>query len=129
MTSGSDQAVPRHSAMLAECCFLPDLTRFAVRRCAGPGPQRHASGGVRERRPREGIQHCYSGLQVQGTASSPPSTAPKGYRGWVLPTPGPVFPAGPPVVAEMDERRLEPAGAVERLIVGVAVRCAAPTLE
>ena len=27
------------------------------------------------RGPREGIQPCWSGLQVQGTASSPPSTA------------------------------------------------------
>ncbi len=27
--------------------------------------------------PREGIQPCWSGLQVQGTASSPPSTAPR----------------------------------------------------
>ena len=37
---GSDQAVPRHPTIIAECCFLPDLTRFASRRCAGPGPQR-----------------------------------------------------------------------------------------
>ena len=37
---GSDQAVPRHPAITAECCFLPDLTRFTSRRCAGPGPQR-----------------------------------------------------------------------------------------
>src|SRR5258707_545720 len=39
------------------------------------------SGGVRERRPREGIQPCWSGLQVQGTASSPPSTARVSLRG------------------------------------------------
>src|SRR5450759_831194 len=37
---GSDQAVPRHPTSFAECCFLPDLTRFAIRRCAGPDPQR-----------------------------------------------------------------------------------------
>ena len=36
----SDQAVPRHPAISAECCFLPDLTRFTSHRCAGPGPQR-----------------------------------------------------------------------------------------
>src|SRR3990170_305996 len=36
----SDQAVPRHPTSFAECCFLPDLTRFAIRRCAGPDPQR-----------------------------------------------------------------------------------------
>ena len=40
---GSDQAVPRHPTIIAECCFLPDLTRFASRRCAGPGRQRHTS--------------------------------------------------------------------------------------
>ena len=33
-------------------------------------PLASANGG-----PREGIQPCWSGLQVQGTASSPPSTA------------------------------------------------------
>ena len=43
---GSDQAVPRHPTSFAECCFLPDLTRFAIRRCAGPDPQRRL-----ERRP------------------------------------------------------------------------------
>ena len=72
---GSDQAVPRHPAISAERCFLPDLTRFTRRRCAGPDPQRRAPRRLRERRPRVGIQPCWSGLQVQGTASSPPSTA------------------------------------------------------
>src|ERR1044071_10392613 len=43
---GSDQAVPRHPTRFAECCFLPDLTRFAIRRCAGPDPQHRL-----ERRP------------------------------------------------------------------------------
>src|SRR5262245_37531391 len=42
----SDQAVPRHPTSFAECCFLPDLTRFAIRRCAGPDPQHRL-----ERRP------------------------------------------------------------------------------
>src|SRR5512146_3588732 len=41
---GSDQAVPRHPSSFAECCFLPDLTRFAIRRCAGPDPQRRLEG-------------------------------------------------------------------------------------
>ena len=40
------------------------------------------SSGLRARGPWEGIQPCWSGLQVQGTASSPPSTAREGYRGW-----------------------------------------------
>src|SRR5829696_163797 len=44
--AGSDQAVPRHPTSFAECCFLPDLTRFAIRRCAGPDPQHRL-----ERRP------------------------------------------------------------------------------
>src|SRR4029078_7835473 len=33
------------------------------------------AAAVRGRNPRVGIQPCWSGLQVQGTASSPPSTA------------------------------------------------------
>ena len=33
------------------------------------------AAALERRRPRVGIQPCYSGLQVQGTASSPPSTA------------------------------------------------------
>src|SRR5689334_9223021 len=46
---GSDQAVPRHPTSFAECCFLPDLTRFAIRRCAGPDPRHRL-----ERRPPDG---------------------------------------------------------------------------
>ena len=39
----------------------------------------HRRAAFERRRPREGIQPCWSGLQVQGTASSPPSTAREGY--------------------------------------------------
>ena len=39
---GSDQADPRHPASSVYRCFLPDLTRFTRRRCAGPGPQRRS---------------------------------------------------------------------------------------
>src|SRR4029077_6443869 len=44
LEGGSDQAVPRHPTSFAECCFLPDLTRLAIRRCAGPDPQRRLEG-------------------------------------------------------------------------------------
>ncbi len=58
------------------CCFLPDLTGFVGLCCAGPECQHHlfrADPAVAK--PREGIQSRYSGLRVQGTANSPPSTA------------------------------------------------------
>ena len=38
---GSDQATLRHTGRSAESCFLPDLTRFAGLRCAGPDPRHH----------------------------------------------------------------------------------------
>jgi len=38
----SDQADPRHPAISVYRCFLPDLTRFTRRRCAGPDPQRRS---------------------------------------------------------------------------------------
>ena len=77
----SDQAVPRHPTSFAECCFLPDLTRFAIRRCAGPDPQHRL-----ERRPpgaetSRGNSALLERIAVQGTASSPPSTAREGYPG------------------------------------------------
>ena len=71
---GSSPADPRHTGGSAYRCFLPDLAGFADVRCVGPdllhrltapALNRAASG---EHRPR------YSGLRVQGTATSPSST-------------------------------------------------------
>jgi hypothetical protein len=58
----------------------PDTVRESPLRGTRPSTSREAAAS-RERRPRVGIQPCWSGLQVQGTASSPPSTAPRVYRG------------------------------------------------
>ena len=75
-SSGSSQVAPRHPKAVAYRCFLPDLTGFTDLRCVGPDFQRRAiSWEAEARRPRPGIQPRCSGLRVQGTASSPPSTA------------------------------------------------------
>jgi hypothetical protein len=45
-------------------------------RCAGPRCQHHLlKADLTAMGPRKGIQPRYSGLRVQGTATSPPSTA------------------------------------------------------
>ena len=38
--SRSDQACPRRTSEISECCFLPDLTRFENADRAEPDPQR-----------------------------------------------------------------------------------------
>ncbi len=66
----------RHTALSAKCCFRQDLTWFTASDCTGPGDQHSfmksgsAVFGLRTR-----IRPCYSGLQVQGTATSPLSAA------------------------------------------------------
>ena len=86
----SGQADPRHLGETAERCFLPDLTRFAGSQCAEPDRQRC----VREPRPRKtrpsgGVRPRYSGLRVQGTASSPPSATGPGDGTRSVAVPGP----------------------------------------
>ncbi|AOM84652.1 hypothetical protein BBEV_3358 [Salisediminibacterium beveridgei] len=71
----SVQVTLRHTKWSAYCCFLPDLTGFTGFRCAEPKRQHHLpESDQAEQGPREGIQPRYSGLRVQGTATSPPST-------------------------------------------------------
>jgi hypothetical protein len=56
-------------------CFLPDLTGFVDLHCIGPEHSGiHNNQIFSGRAPQLGIQPCYSGLQVKGTAGSPPST-------------------------------------------------------
>ena len=75
-SSGSSQVAPWHPKAVAYRCFLPDLTGFTDPRCMGPDSQRRSmSWEAKAGRPRPGIQSRCSGLRVQGTASSPPSTA------------------------------------------------------
>src|SRR5438045_9477627 len=73
--AGSGQATLRHTGGSAESCFLPDLTRFAGPRCAGPGHLRCVRAELLKLvGPRAGIQPPIRGFGVQGTTSSPPST-------------------------------------------------------
>ncbi len=56
-------------------CSLPGLTGFISFHCAGPDRRRHLLKPDPKRTGRmTGVQPCYSGLQVQGTANSPSST-------------------------------------------------------
>jgi len=72
----SDRAPSRHTDAFAYRCFLPDLTGFTKVRCARPDRQRHLLGAdPTETKPRAGIRPRCSGLRVQGTATSPSSTA------------------------------------------------------
>src|SRR5690554_6603769 len=77
----SGQADLGHIGTSAYRCFLPDLTGFTEANCPGPDRQRP----LPEPDPtaeclNAGIQSCYSGLQVQGTATSPSSTAKNNYK-------------------------------------------------
>jgi hypothetical protein len=75
-SSGSRQAPLRHPGGTPYRCFLPDLAGFGGSCRAGPTVQHLLTGGVTgDVSPREGIQPRYGGLRVQGTASSPSSTA------------------------------------------------------
>jgi len=75
LTAGSNPDCLRRPRLTTYRCSLPGLTGFAASRRAGPGDQRHFSGAVPTApRPRAGIRPRYSGLRVQGTASSPSST-------------------------------------------------------
>src|SRR5690606_33162672 len=73
---GSGPAPPWHPQGLTYRCFLPDLTGFISLRRTGPGPRHYLPGAnPEETEPRTGIQPRSSGLRVQGTATSPSSTA------------------------------------------------------
>jgi|SRR5690625_2620514 len=62
--------------MTTYCCFLPDLTEFMGFCCAGPERQHQSvKADHKAASPQMGIQPRYSGLRVQGTATSPLSTA------------------------------------------------------
>jgi hypothetical protein len=72
----SNQATQRHTEFPTYRCFLPDLTGFIGLCCAGPGCQHHLpEASLTNACLKIGIRPCYSGLQVEGTATSPPSTA------------------------------------------------------
>ncbi len=66
-------------------CCLPTLAGFAGNHCIGPGFQRRPVVCSPTSPPRRGIRPSYSGLLVQGTATSPSSTtktaAAKLFRG------------------------------------------------
>ena len=75
LAANSSQETIRHTGELVYRCFLPDLTGFTrqpLRRAQPSTPLTMAE--PQETRPRAGIRPRYSGLRVQGTASSPSST-------------------------------------------------------
>ena len=75
LTTSSNPVCLRHPKLTTYRCSLPGLTGFVAPRRAGPGPQRRSSVAVpAEPRPQAGVRPRYSGLRVQGTASSPSST-------------------------------------------------------
>src|ERR1017187_3891624 len=55
-------------------CCLATLAGFASNHCIGPGLRRRPAVCSPTSPPRRGIRPSYSGLLVQGTANSPPST-------------------------------------------------------
>ncbi len=69
-------------------CCLPTLAGFAGNHCIGPGFQRRPVVCSPTSPPRRGIRPSYSGLLVQGTATSPSSTtktaAAKLFRGHIV---------------------------------------------
>jgi len=76
LPASSSQATLYHTGDATYRCFLPDLTGFIVSSCIEPDYQhRSAKTSLASRKPQAGIQPRYSGFRVQGTASSPPSTA------------------------------------------------------
>jgi len=76
LPASSDQATLCHTGNAIYRCFLPDLTGFIVSSCIEPDYQhRTAKANLADCKPQVGIQPRYSGFRVQGTASSPPSTA------------------------------------------------------
>lgn len=71
----SNQAFLRHTKVPAYRCFLPNLTGFTGFRCVRPGFHWYLQkADLTKNKPATGVQPCYSGLQVQGTATSPLST-------------------------------------------------------
>jgi len=72
----SDQAPSRHITETAYCCSVPRLTRFTGRYCARPNRQHHLNApAVLKKRLNRGHNLRYSGLRIQGTATSPAGTA------------------------------------------------------
>jgi len=115
----SEQTDPRHTGRSAYCCSRQGLTGFTVVRCTGPTLQRPLPAPcltISCLKP--GIQPCYSGLQVQGTAGSPSGTAnfvnyyavfPALYSKYLRRTmhslrsgPTPIIPTAAPVSASMN---------------------------
>ncbi len=74
--AGSGQDYLRHMRRFAYRCFLPDLTGFTRSHCAGPNPQRCLRRpDPKKERPRTGFNPAIADCGLQGTATSPFSTA------------------------------------------------------
>ena len=73
---GSNQALPRHTKLLTQCCFRQDLARFMSIRCVGPNLQHHFYGADYTKiYPPQGFNPATANCRLQGIANSPFSTA------------------------------------------------------
>ena len=76
MAGGSREVGPQHKRSTAYGCWVPPLTRFAGPHCVGPLFQRSVPSAASPPRARgEEFSPAGAGCRLQGTASSPPSTA------------------------------------------------------
>jgi len=76
LTVSSNQAPLRHMETFIYRCFLPDLTGFIKLHCVRPNRQHHLSRPDPKRNnPQHGIDPAIAGCRLQGTATTPSSTA------------------------------------------------------
>src|SRR5262245_18438267 len=74
--TGSGQVLPRHTGGAPYRCSLPGLAGFDASRCVGPNLQRHPVRFIRHEAVLErGFNTAIADCGLQGTATSPSSTA------------------------------------------------------
>ena len=76
LTVSSNQATLRHMETFTYRCFLPDLTGLVKLHCVRPSLQHHLSGPDPTRKsPQRDFDPAIAGCRLQGTATTPSSTA------------------------------------------------------
>ena len=72
----SGQEPSRHMETFAYRCFLPDLTEFTKLHCVRPDHQHHLPGpDPKKKSPQHGFNPAIADCRLQGTATTPFSTA------------------------------------------------------